>query len=129
MSVSNRKAKMDKVAILNHVVFAFQAKLPCFLAFRFTAESDESLIGNDVGSDETSLDIAVDLSRRFFGGGSLRDCPGSHFVFTCGEETDEIHQSVGGADESIARRFLNADLFQECVAIAFFKLCDFHFNF
>src|SRR5437867_11413219 len=124
----NRKSEMDNVAVLDDVLFPFEAKLSCLLALGFASKGDEILIGNHLGADEAALDVTVDFSRSFPSVGSLRDRPCADFVFARGQKTDQIQKGVGRMDKPVSRRLFDADFFQERLAVALFELCDFHFH-
>src|SRR5678816_898944 len=91
---SNRKTKVDNVAVLHQIVLSLEPEFPRFSAFRFAAIDDKLIIGYDFRSNKTALDIAVNLSGGFFGHGSFRDRPSAHFVFTRCEKTQEIHERI-----------------------------------
>src|SRR5574341_42385 len=107
---SYRKAEVSNIGIFNDIVFAFQAELAGFLAFRLAAVNDEVIVGDHFGADETTLNIAMNLAGGLFGHRALSDGPSANFVLTGGKETDEIHQCIGGANEAVACRLVDANL-------------------
>src|SRR5690348_2625093 len=92
---SNRKTKVDNVAVLHRVVLALEPEFPRFSAFRFAAIDDKLVISDDFRSNKTALDVAVNFSGGFFGHRSLRDRPSAHFVFTCCKKTRSEERRVG----------------------------------
>src|SRR5947208_8993933 len=92
----NRKAEMDNVAVLNDVLFPFEAKLSCLLALGFASKGDEILIGNHLGTDEAALDVTVDFSCSFPSVGSLRDRRGWASSSPVGRKCDKFQRAVDG---------------------------------
>src|SRR6516164_9412450 len=123
-----RKAKMDDVAVLDDVVFTFQSKLSRFFTFCLAAKSNEIRVGDHLRADKTTLDIAMNLSRRLPGDGSLRDGPSAYFVFARREKAYQVHQPIRRPDKSLPCRLLNTNLLQECFAVALIQLRDFHLD-
>src|SRR5919106_557768 len=120
---------MDYVAVFDDVVFAFQAELTCFFALDLAAVSDEIIIGDHLRPNKTTLDIAMDFPGGLSSDRSLGDRPRPHFVFARSKETDQVQERVSDANEAVARRFPDADFFEECHSVAFIELSDFHFHF
>src|SRR6266481_419169 len=127
-SALHRKAKMDDVAVLDNVVFTFQSKLSRFFTFCLAAKDNKILVGDHFGADKTTLDIAMNLSCRFPGDGSLGDGPSAYFVFARREKTYQVHQPIRRPDKPLPCRLLNANLLQECCAVAFIQLRHFHLD-
>jgi hypothetical protein len=125
----DREAKMDDVAVFDDVVFAFQAQLARFFALEFAAVNDEIVVGYHFGANKTALDIAMDFSRRPFGNGSLSHGPCADFIFTGRKETYQIQEPVGRVYKPVARRLLDANLFEKCHPVAVVEQGDFHFYF
>src|SRR2546428_12645304 len=83
----NRKSEMDNVAVLDDVLFPFEAKLSCLLALGFASKGDEILIGNHLGADEAALPATADSSRTFPRAGSPPDRPSPDLVFARAHHT------------------------------------------
>src|SRR5438093_4732120 len=123
----DRKPKMDDVAVLDDIIFAFQAELARFFALRLAAVCDELVVRDHFGANKSTLDVAVDFACGFLCGCAMSDRPSADFIFACRKETDQIQKSVGSADKPVTRRLLDTDLFEECHPVAFIELRDFHF--
>src|SRR5579883_3433288 len=61
---SHVEAEVQDVAVLNHVIGAFEPQLAGFLGALLAAMGDEIGIGDGLGADEALLEIAVDDARR-----------------------------------------------------------------
>src|SRR5262249_42322766 len=96
---------MDDITIPNRILFAFQSQLAGLAAGGVAAVTDEIVVVHDFGTDEATLDVAMDLAGRFHRRRPALDRPRPHLVFTTGQETDLVEQPVGAADEALARRF------------------------
>src|SRR5262252_8903451 len=53
---------MNDITVLDNVVFALESELAGFLALRLTAKNHEVIVSNDLGTDKTTLDVAMNLS-------------------------------------------------------------------
>ena len=81
MTTSHIESEFDDIAVVHHVILAFDPQLPSLAGFRGGAEFDEVVVVNDFCSDETSLEISVNHAS---GLGCLvtgADCPGAGFFF------------------------------------------------
>jgi hypothetical protein len=72
---------MNNIAVLDDVVFAFKSELSGFSAFRLAAKSDKVLVGNHLGADKATLNVAMNLSCSFTRDRPLSDRPGADLVF------------------------------------------------
>src|SRR5262245_22712991 len=122
------EAKMNDVTVLDDVVFALKSELAGLFTLRLTAQNNKVIVSNHLGTDKSALDVAMNLPGSFARDGSLSDRPGANLVFARRKEAYQIQQSVRRPDKSLAGRFLNANLLQKCLAIAFIQLRDLHLN-
>src|SRR5690606_40888467 len=83
---SDVEAKLHHVAVLHHVVLAFDAYLAGGPGGRHGARGDEVVVRDDLGLDEAALEVGVDDPRRLGRGGPDRDDPGSGLLWARGEE-------------------------------------------
>ncbi len=72
-----------------------------------------------LGADEAALDVGVDLAGCTHRAGVARHGPRSTFVGAHGQHRHEIDQRVGGANEAIARGFVEAQRDRELGLIGF----------
>ncbi len=79
------EAKMYNVAVLYHVVLALQAPATGVLGALFAIVLDEVVIADNLGADETLLEVSVDDAGGFRGGGADLHRPCAHFLNTGGE--------------------------------------------
>jgi hypothetical protein len=119
---------VNDVAVLDDVFLPFQAQLTGVATFCFAAELDEIVVGDDLGADETALDVTVDLAGGLDRGRSLADRPGAHFVLARRQEADQLEQRIGGLDETVAGAFLQTEVGQKRRAIARVERGDLHLD-
>lgn len=122
------EAKMNDIAVLDDIIFALKSELAGFFTFRLTAQNNKVIVSNHLGTDKTALDVAMNLPCCFARDRSLSDCPRPDLVFAGRKKTYQIQEPVRRPDKSLPGRFLNANLLQECLAIAFIQLRDLHLD-
>lgn len=93
--------KQDDVAVLDDVVFAFEAGFAGLAGSDPAFVFDHVVVGDDLGSDEAFFDIAVDFSCGDRGCGSFLDGPGPCFDIACGDVGDEAEELEGFFDEAV----------------------------
>ncbi len=103
------KAEFDDVAILDDVVFAFDAEFAGFAGFGKGAEGDEILVGDGFCGDESAFEIAVDDAGGLWGFVAGVDSPSASFFFSGGEVGAEAEEGIDGADEGVAAGFCDAE--------------------
>src|SRR4029450_4624711 len=112
---------MNDVTVLDDVVFALKSEFASLFTLRLTAQNNKVIVSNHLGTDKSTLDVTMNLSGSFACDGSLSDRPGANLVFARRKKAYQIQQPVRRPDESLAGRFLDANLFQKCLPIAFIQ--------
>src|SRR5438477_176774 len=110
------------VAVLAHVVLAFEAEPSRLAALHLAPVASEILPADHLGADETALDVAVDLPGRLDGGRAATDRPGATLVLARGEEADQIEERVAGADEAVPGARLEPQVGEEGRAVSGLEL-------
>src|SRR5687768_15230066 len=62
--VLRREPEVDDIAVLDHVLFAFEPHFTMIATGGHRATRNERVVCDDFGADEAALDVAVDLARR-----------------------------------------------------------------
>ena len=93
-SGSGGVTEVDDVAVLNDVFLAFEADFAVLLAHLHRSTVDQRVVGHDLGSDESALDVAVNLARGELRRRPAMDRPGTTLVLTDGEERHVPEQVV-----------------------------------
>src|SRR5262245_49504148 len=88
------KAKMNNITVLDDVVFALEPELAGFFALRLTAKNNKVIVSNDLGTDKTTLDVAMNLSCSLACDRSLSDRPRADLVFAGRKKTYQIQEPV-----------------------------------
>src|SRR3984957_16210550 len=101
MTRSCREAEVDDVAVLDDVFLAFEPDFTVVAAPPDRAAGDQRFVGHDLGPDEATRDVAVNLTRRQLRRCSARDRPGAALVFADREERNIPEQIVAGPDHAI----------------------------
>src|SRR5215467_9371531 len=119
---------MNDVAVLDDVVLTFEPEFSRLFALGFAAIDDKVVVGHDFRSNKPAFDIAVNFPGGFFCHSSLANRPGAHFVLTGSEKAYKIHEPIRRSNESVTRRFVDADLLQKRGAILLVELGNLHFE-
>src|SRR6516164_8812830 len=119
---------MNNVAVLHDVVLTLEPEFPGFFALGFAAIDAKVVVGHDFRSNKPAFDVAVNFSGGFLCHGSLANRPGAHFVLTESEKAYKIHEPVRRSNESVTRRFVDADLLQKRGAILLIELGNLPFE-
>jgi len=103
------EAEFYYVAVLDDVVFAFNAEAAGFAGLGEGAEANEVVEVGDFGGDETALEVGVDDA----GGGRCFvtgvDGPCASFGFAGGEVGAKAEQMIDGADEGADAALADAE--------------------
>ena len=71
---------MHNISVLDEVILAFGGQFTCCTALRFTTESDEIFVFDDLRADETTFKIRMDNTGTLRGFISRLERPSAHFV-------------------------------------------------
>ena len=93
--------EVDDVAVLHHVLLAFEAQLAVIAAGLHGAAGDEGVVADHLGADEPARDVAVNLAGGVERDRAAADLPGPALVFAHREERQVAEQIVAGADHAI----------------------------
>src|ERR1700744_6291903 len=96
------------VAVLDDVLFAFEAQQALFTYAGVAAEIDEVLPVHDLRTDELLFEIGMDRTCGFDGGAVDRDRPCAHFGITRCEETHGAEKTISGLDDALQTAFFEA---------------------
>src|SRR5277367_6478650 len=118
----------EDVPVFYDVVFAFGAEEAFFFDGLFAAVFEEVVGGVAVGFDEAALEVGVDDAGGSGGFGAAFDGPGADFLHACGEVRDEVEEAVGGVDEAVEARLVEAEGLEEFGALGGFQLGYFSFE-
>lgn len=100
--------KLDDVAVLDDVLFSFGSGTASFTGGNATFTGDHVSIADDFGANEPFLNIGMDFSGSYLGGGAVGDGPCPGLNFTGGQVGDEIEGREGGLDEAVESGLLKA---------------------
>ncbi len=93
------EAEEGDVAVLENVLFAFEAILAGFAGGGGAAQPSEVLITDHFGFDKTLFEIGMDDTGGLRGFPAFLDRPSADLFFTGGEVGLQPEQGVGGFDE------------------------------
>ena len=82
---------------------------------------------DDLSPDETPLEVGVNGAGGIVGRVALTDRPGTHLLLARREEADRAGGPIGGRDDLVAVKLLNAVLLQKRAALVLWKLEDIDF--
>ena len=89
------EAEVHDVAVLDYIVFAFNAEFTGFAACRFRTESVEVFVFNHFGAYEAAFKVGVDNSGALWCFHAVNECPSADFVATGCEEGAQAQEMVG----------------------------------
>src|SRR2546426_7851101 len=87
---SDVEAEERAIAILHHIVAAFEPHLTAFPSGGVGPRRDEVIVGDDLRLDEPTLDVAVDDARGFGRPGPLAKRPGPYLRIAGGHKRDKV---------------------------------------
>jgi len=128
MDGSSAVAEENNIAFLNNVFFSFQADLGFFFGGVDAPGGEKIFAANDFSANKTLFDVAVNFPGGFDGGVTPADGPGAHFGFARGEERNQTHQVIGGANQAIQAGFFQAVGGEEFGRCLFFHFREFGFQ-
>src|SRR4026207_891170 len=94
---SCREAEVDDVAVLDDVLFAFQAHLAVVAPRGHRSAGDQMIVADDLRANESAGDVAVDLSGRDLRRRMAGNGPGAALVLAHREERDVAEGIAAGA--------------------------------
>ena len=111
---SDVEQELDDIAVLDDIFLALGALQALGLDGSIVEVVGlEVAVADDAGTDETALEIAVDLTGSLRGLGALADGPCAALLLAVGQEGDEAQQVVAGGDEVVEAAGLDAHLGEE----------------
>ena len=109
----NIEQEVDDVAVLHDILLALGANLALGLGGGHGADGLQILEGDDLGTDEATLEVGVDLAGGLGSLGATLDGPCTALVGAGGQEAAQAQQSVAGLDQAIQTGLGNAQLLHE----------------
>src|SRR5215213_6970222 len=125
---SDIEQEVDHIAILDDVLLAFPAQPAELPRFGQTAGGDQVVIGDDLGSNETPLDVRVDLAGCLDRGGAAANGPGATLVGSDGEKWHQSQELERVANDLIKPRLRDAEVTHECGGIIRLEASDLHLD-
>src|SRR6188768_1518234 len=98
---SDVEEKIDRIAVLNDVCFSFATKCAVRFCRGKTSGGDEIVIGNNLGANETALDIAMDRASCFDGADAALDGPGTTLIWSNRKERHQSEQIERNTNDPI----------------------------
>ena len=92
---------MHDIAVLHYIVLAFDGNLARLAAFCFAAQGNIVVVFDNLCTDKATLEVRVDNTRSLRSFHSFLESLRTTFFGTCGEESLEAKQAVGGLDEAV----------------------------
>ena len=121
---------MHDVAVLHHIVFAFDMYFSGIAACGFRPERYVVVHFDNFGFDKSFFKIAVDYSGALRSERTFSICPCSRFLGSRGEEGFEVEQFVGRAYKARHTRFFESEVVEKHLAVVVrFHFGDFFLSF
>src|SRR5690606_950859 len=95
------KPEMDNVAVLDHVLFAFQAPFAGVFRALFALIGDEVVVADYFCPDKAPLKVGVDYAGGLGSGCTYFDSPGPYFFHAGGKVGLQAQQLVAGDRKSV----------------------------
>src|SRR5207244_3220434 len=116
--------EVHHVAVLDDVVFSFDAQGALRARRRFAAVTEQLVPADHLRLDEATLEIGVDRARRLWRPGSSLDDPGAALVLADREVALQTEQVEAGAHELVQAGLGKADVGEELRALFGRELLD-----
>src|SRR5258706_2708691 len=100
--------EQNDVAFLDNVFLAFQAHLRILARRREAPRLQEIITANDLGANESAFDVRVNCAGCFLRAHAALDGPCAYFGLSRGKKRSEAKQVVGGLNQAIESRRLQA---------------------
>src|SRR5579875_1521764 len=114
---SNVEPEGNHVALLHDVVLAFAAHLACRTQRLHRAIADVVIVADDLRTDESALEVAMDPARRLGCFGPPGNRPRANLLLPGRQERHEADQVVGGARQLLQPGTLDPQLRAECAGL------------
>ena len=119
---------MQDIAVLNDVLFAFEAKFPVFARALLAAVTHKIFVSHDLRAYKPFFKIGVNLPCRLRRGGTARHGPRAVFSFADGKKSDEVEKFVAFAGQLIEARFFKIHGLEEFRAFMGLEFRDLLFD-
>lgn len=116
-AISDIKAEVHDVAVLNHVVLTFDPEAAGLAHGVFTSERDVVVVLYNLGTYEALLEVGVYYAGAARSLAAAYESPGAHFVGACGKERLEVKQSIRRTDKARYTAFLQTYALQKLTAL------------
>src|SRR5205823_2055241 len=110
---SDVEADLEHVAVDDLVILALHPQLPGLLGFVPRAQLEQLVPADDLGPDETPLQVGVDDARAFGGLGARPERPRPALFVAGREEGPPAEQVVGGSGHARQGPLAEAEAFQQ----------------
>src|SRR3569832_2742407 len=87
--------KIHDICFFDDIILAFEAEQSLLFYLRLRPAGEQIVIEIDLGADEASLHVGMDLTGRLRGLGGSWNRPCARFNFASGEEGYQIQQGIG----------------------------------
>jgi outer membrane receptor protein involved in Fe transport len=122
---SDVEAEVQNVAFLDPVFLALQPQPAGIAGAGLAAVLDEVIKADGLGADEALLEVGMDDGRGLRRGRAALHGPGADFLDPGGEVGLQAQQLVGGADDAVQARLVQAQVGEEGVAVLVLELAQF----
>ena len=109
----DREPHVEDVAFADDVVLALHADLAVRLRGLHRPRRDQLVVADDLGADEPALQVGVDHAGCLRRRGAAPNLPRARFVFTGGEERDEVDRPIARRDHLLQAGLLHAELLEQ----------------
>src|SRR5919108_3781830 len=113
VAFSDVEAEEGDIAVVHRIFLALEADLASLARRGVGAGRLQFLVGNYLRLDETALEVAVDDACSLGRASPLADGPGPDLGLARGQEGQQSEQAVGGPDERVQGRLLEARVLEE----------------
>ena len=108
LSVLDVKQKVHYVSVFDHIFLTFNAQNPAGSARGLILVAHIVIIGDDFGTDESTLKVGVNDSGRLRGLPANVDGPGPNFLRSYGKVAAQTKSFVASANDAHKAAFFNA---------------------
>ena len=126
--LSHVEPAQDNIAVLHYVFFSFQADDSFFSGRSKGAALQQVFVIHDLCTDESTLEVGVDLAGCRRSLSSLLYGPGSGLFLSRCKEAHQSEQTVTCADQFVQTRLCQSQVFQEHLLLVIIQLRDLFFD-